>query len=67
MNTETIAKNLAKQYGRAWADMGAYEREDYMDEARRFEDQNYDGAPYCQFCRALTRKGCDCGPIADNN
>ena len=28
---------------------------------------NYDGAPYCQYCGALKRSACDCGPIADNN
>ena len=26
-----------------------------------------DGAPYCQYCGALTQRACDCGPIAENN
>jgi hypothetical protein len=28
---------------------------------------NYDPSPYCQYCGAMERKHCDCGPIAANN
>jgi hypothetical protein len=26
-----------------------------------------DPTPWCSGCGSMTRKGCDCGPIADNN
>ena len=32
---ESAAKELAWLYGRDWSDMGAYERQDYIDEAQR--------------------------------
>ena len=66
MNTETRAKELANECGRPWTEMGGYEREMFMDAARE-EIENYDGAPYCQYCGAVKKKYCDCGPIAANN
>ena len=67
MNTKTLAQTLAAQNGRDWSDIGTYEREDYMDAARKRIDENYDGAFYCDWCKALNAQGCDCGQIADNN
>ena len=29
--------------------------------------KDYDPTPWCSHCGSMTRKGCDCGPIADNN
>ena len=66
METETLAKEIAEANGRDWEDMGGYERQTYMEAAQEAVD-NYDGAPYCQYCGALSRKHCDCGPIADNH
>ena len=28
---------------------------------------NYDGAPWCQYCGARRERGCECGPIAENH
>ena len=30
-------------------------------------ERNYDGALYCDGCKAKTHIECTCGPIADNN
>ena len=35
-----------------------------------FKDQtgdDYDGAMYCDWCKVLTKKGCTCGPTAENH
>ena len=35
---EAAAQELAELCGRAWADCGAYERQDYIDEAQRVSE-----------------------------
>jgi pyruvate/2-oxoglutarate dehydrogenase complex dihydrolipoamide acyltransferase (E2) component len=29
--------------------------------------KDYDPTPFCSWCGSMTRKGCDCGPLAENN
>jgi len=46
------------------AEAGAWE--DYKsDNAHRLND--YDPSPYCQYCGALKRAYCHCGPISANH
>jgi hypothetical protein len=28
---------------------------------------SYDPTPWCSYCGSMTKKGCDCGEIAENN
>jgi hypothetical protein len=40
--------------------------EDVLDDTKHL-DQEYDPSPYCQYCGSMTKAGCHCGPIAENN
>ena len=30
-------------------------------------DDDYDPSPYCQYCGAMRKASCTCGPIAEND
>lgn len=47
----------------AAADESARDRE--MDEL--LADEDYDGAPWCQYCGAKRARDCGCGEIAGNH
>lgn len=70
MTTLEKAKELATSLGRNWADCGGYEREEYMDEARKVECDCC-GAKVCQdeitFIEASKSGAAQCDTAACDN
>jgi len=38
-----------------------------MNEEVGIDDPDYDPTPWCSGCGSMTRKGCHCGPRAEND
>jgi len=33
----------------------------------KWDDEDYDSSPYCQYCGAMIKAACSCGPIPEND
>jgi len=46
--------------------VGAPDEEDEDEHKPQPGDYDYDPTPWCSYCGSMTPRGCDCGPIAEN-